>query len=70
MKNMMTIEQMELGLHGQRECKSVARRQNRASRGRWWFEQMRRVVDRATDWERMPPARPEQTYLGQGRGGR
>ena len=66
----MTIEQMELELNAQRECKSVARRQNRASRGRWWFEQMRRVVDGAMDWEPAPAARPEQTYLPEGRGRR
>ena len=62
MKNVMTIEQMELELAGQRACRST-RRKSRASRGRWWFEQMRRVVDSATDWEPLPPARPEQTYL-------
>lgn len=64
MKNVVTIEQMELELAGQRVCRSTLRRQNRASRGRWWFEQMRRVVDSAMDWEPLPPARPEQTYLG------
>ena len=41
----MTNEQMELGLGGQR--RSTVKRQGRLNRGRWWFEQMRRVVDGA-----------------------
>ncbi len=40
-----------------------ARRSTRLTRARWWFDQMRRVVDQAWDWGSGPPARPEQTRL-------
>jgi hypothetical protein len=59
----MTNEQMELGLAGGRNCRTTARRQGRVSRGRWWFEQMRRVVDGAMDWQPAPSPRPEQVWL-------
>jgi hypothetical protein len=55
--------QMELGLASTRGCHPVSRRQRHLSRARWWFERMRRVVDRAVDWPPAPPARPEQTWL-------
>jgi len=42
---------------------SRGRGQPRLTRARWWFAQMRRVVDQAWDWNAEPRARPEQTYL-------
>jgi hypothetical protein len=59
----MLIEQMELGLGTARACPSVNRRQRRLSRATFWFERMRRVVDRAFDWQPAPPARPEQIWF-------
>ena len=38
------------------------------TKARWWFSQMRMVVDRACDWKSSPPPRPEQTYLTLARG--
>jgi hypothetical protein len=42
---------------------SRTRRQHRPSRARWWFERMRQIVDRATDWQPVPPPRPEQIWF-------
>jgi hypothetical protein len=60
------VNQMELGFAGRRagrRSEAHHRRQRRAQRAHWWFQQMRRVVDRARDWQSAPPARPEQVYL-------
>jgi hypothetical protein len=35
----------------------------RRSRARWWFDQMRQVVNRAFDRRPVTAARPEQGYL-------
>jgi len=49
---------MELSLaKANRRCSSAGRRR-RGSRARWWFDQMRQVVDEASEW---PSAEPEQT---------
>jgi hypothetical protein len=59
-------EQMELGFNG-----NVSVRPNqpsRVSRARWWFEQMRQVVDRAIDWQPNGPGRPEQTWFAEANG--
>lgn len=42
---------------------TVGKTQRRASRAQWWFARMRQVVDRAMDWQPLPPARPEQIWL-------
>ncbi len=62
--------QMELGLGnerngGQNGCASrhAGRRQRRGSRAGWWFERMRQIVDRATDWQPAPLPRPEQAWF-------
>jgi hypothetical protein len=59
------VHQLELGFAGKRagEPAWLTRRQRRTQRAQWWFRQMRRVVDRAMDWQTAPPARPEQAYL-------
>ena len=44
------------------------RRQRRFGRARWWFEQMRQVVDRAFDWQPAPTGRPEQIWFQETRG--
>jgi hypothetical protein len=43
-------------------------RQRRVSRARWWFSQMRRVVDDAIEWTPAPAGRPEQRNLPLARG--
>ena len=63
MKN-TAIEQMELGMRNQiRNFRSVNIRNNRLRRARWWFTQMRRVVDLALPPQPLSSPRPEQTYL-------
>jgi hypothetical protein len=41
----------------------ATRRQRRLSRAQWWFDRMRKAVDRALDWQPAPPPRPEQIWL-------
>jgi hypothetical protein len=41
----------------------INRRRRRLSRAQWWFQRMRQVVDRAIDWQPVPPPRPEQIWL-------
>ena len=38
-------------------------RRKRQNRARWWFDRMRQIVDRATDWQPVPPARPVQIWF-------
>jgi len=61
----MMNQQMELGFGSARVCPSVNRRGRRLSRSSWWFDRMRRVVDRAFDWQPAPPARPEQIWFAE-----
>jgi hypothetical protein len=56
-------EQMELGFGGANRCPRVVRRERRLNRARWWFDQMRQVVERAMDWEAAPRFQPEQIWL-------
>jgi hypothetical protein len=61
---MRRTDQMELGLKAKYVAGGAAlRRQNRAQRAQWWFQQMRRVVQAAVDWPSTPAARPEQAYI-------
>ena len=53
--------QMEMSFGAMNVC--PPRGQRRQSRARWWFQRMRQVVERATDWQQAPPARPEQIWL-------
>ena len=41
----------------------LTRRQRRLTRARWWFQCMRQVVERATDWQPVSPPRPEQIWF-------
>jgi hypothetical protein len=59
----MTNQQMELGFGGGKLVLQPSRRERRVKRGAWWFAHMRRIVDRALDWEAAAEARPEQTWL-------
>lgn len=64
MKNIILTEQMELSLE-QRARKAPRRhaRRDLEAKSRWWFAQMRRVVDRAVDWETKPQPRAMQERL-------
>jgi hypothetical protein len=59
----MADQQMELGWGGARPCPLVRRRQGRRGRAHWWFQRMRRAVDRAFDCQPAPPPRPEQIWF-------
>ena len=54
------MEQMEFGIRNQIRNNY---RNDRQKRARWWFTQMRRVVDFALPPQSMASPRPEQTYL-------
>ncbi len=63
MKPTMNKQQLEISLPA-KQCRRInTRRQRRISRARWWFNQMRRVVDEAIDWRPANAARPEQIHL-------
>ena len=60
--------QLDLGLGGRgatTACarSSLRRRQVLMARAKFFFDEMRRVVDSAVEWKPTPPARPEQTAL-------
>ncbi len=49
--------QMEMGFG------KMARSQRKQSRAQWWFQRMRQIVDRATDWQPVAPPRPVQIWF-------
>jgi len=59
----MFDQQMELGIGNAKVCPSVVRREQRARRARWWFNQMRQIVEQAVDRRPAPEPRPEQTWF-------
>ena len=66
-KNIMNQHPTQMSFEEALTCRSQSHRQPRRparpGRARWWFNQMRHVVDAAFDWQPAPPARPEQIYL-------
>ena len=62
-------QQLEISFDGNCNFRPAVRRQKRLTRARWWFSQMRQVVNRAIDWEPAEPGRPEQSQFGS-QGGR
>ena len=59
----MNNQQIELTFDASISFQPAIRRHQRQNRARWWFNQMRVVVDRALDWQHAPPPRAEQIYL-------
>lgn len=59
----MTNQQMELGFGGQKLLTRSGRRERRMTRAKWWFTNMRQIVDRAMEWQAAAEPRPEQTWL-------
>ena len=56
--------QMELILPAKTPAtRRAVRRQRRLPSAHWWFDQMRKAVDEAMDWQPAPAARPAQTHL-------
>jgi len=58
----MDREQLEMSFNGDVVLRPAIRRR-RMTRARWWFDQMRQVVDRSWEWRPAPPTRPEQVYM-------
>ena len=60
----MNTQQIEMSFGAnQAGRKTGAVQHQRRSRARWWFSQMRLVVESAIDWKSAPPPSPEQTCL-------
>jgi hypothetical protein len=57
----MKNQQLEIGLKSTKCNRRISRRQQRLARARWWFNQMRRVVDEAVEWK---PASPSTERSG------
>jgi hypothetical protein len=55
-------EQMELSLES-RALRMRRRAKKPSRRARWWFSQMRTVVDRAIDWNPQPTPPAHQVYF-------
>jgi hypothetical protein len=41
----------------------ATRQAGKPTRARWWFQRMRQIVDRATDWQPAPQPRPVQIWF-------
>jgi hypothetical protein len=59
----VTDRQLELGFAGVAVRAAAGPRSRRLSRANWWFQRMRQLVDRATDWQPALPVRPQQIWL-------
>jgi hypothetical protein len=64
----MRNQQLEITLPTATCRRPANYRQRRVSRARWWFSQMRRVVDEAIEWTPAPTTHPEQPSLPRVRG--
>ena len=62
-QSILRKQQLEIRLPAPCRPRQGAFRQRRVSRARWWFSQMRRVVDESIEWNTGTAARPEQTHL-------
>ncbi len=58
---MKQSQQLEIALPN-KPCRRPYRSRTRRLRARWWFNQMRAVVDDAVDWK-AAAAGEQQTYL-------
>ncbi len=55
--------QLEMSFSNAERRPLLSARQRRLSRAQWWFAHMRQVVDRAVNWQPVPPPRPEQIWF-------
>jgi len=58
-----STQQLEIPFDASAKVRRNIANTNRRKRARWWFDQMRRVVDTAMEWNTAPRARPQQVYL-------
>jgi len=61
----VTDQQLELGLGKPRACRSHSRPARRMHRAQWWFARMREAVDNVWDRTPTPSARPEQIWFSE-----
>ncbi len=47
---MINRQQLELGLAGEPGSRGKLSKPRRMTRARWWFSQMRQIVDQAREW--------------------
>jgi hypothetical protein len=59
----MNRYQLEIAFESKVPCRRPARRSQRMTRARWWFGQMRQVVDHTLEWRPLPVDRPQQECL-------
>ena len=59
----MNSQQLEISLTSRYRRGRRPVRPCRVPRARWWFSQMRRVVDQAADWTPAPNVQGEQIHL-------
>jgi hypothetical protein len=59
----MNTRQLEITLSTRNQRRRSPVRPCRAPRARWWFSQMRRVVDETTAWTPASAIRTEQIHL-------
>lgn len=59
----MNSQQLEISLTARYRRSRRPARPCRVPRARWWFSQMRRVVDQAAEWTPAPNVQGEQIHL-------
>jgi hypothetical protein len=59
----MNTQQLEIALPSRNRRRRAHSRPCRVPRARWWFSQMRRVVDEAMEWHPTDTTHPEQIHL-------
>jgi hypothetical protein len=59
----MRKQQIEITLTVPRSGRQTPTQPRRTVRARWWFSQMRRVVDDAREWKPASTISPEQIHL-------
>jgi len=58
----MQRQQLEFGLRSSIVVPSPSLLQHRRQRARWWFQQMRQMVDEAYDWRPAPQVQSPQAH--------
>jgi hypothetical protein len=54
-------QQLEIKLEQTKPCRRTYPSHNRRARARWWFDQMRAVVENAPEWPAASPAKAPES---------